>query len=220
PPTDGREKPAIETEIEEILGAVAAMNGSRVNDLLVRSLVTRGPDSFVMDLLPLLLERTGEQWREKSICPAHEHLLSASLQRLLGWTMGQLSAPENAPVLISVTPTGQRHEMGALMCAILAASHGWRVEYLGPDLPAADIARAAASTGARIVALSVVHRTSSDALVSEIRSLRGHISSNVTIMVGGREAHRHRDKITRTGAILLDSLEEFRDYLIGSATQA
>ena len=198
-------------EIAEILEAVESMNGLRVNDLLMRSLVTRGAERFVMDVLPPLLNQTGDLWENGSICPAHEHLLSASLQRMLGWTMSQLTVPIDAPVLVAATPSGQRHEIGALMCGLLAASNGWRIEYLGPDLPAADIARAATETGASVVALSVVHRTTGDSLMNEIQALRRSLDGNVKIVVGGREGWRHRKALAGIGAATLNSLEDFRD---------
>ncbi|MEO8575951.1 MAG: MerR family transcriptional regulator [Gemmatimonadales bacterium] len=207
------DKTQLDAEIAEIFQAVHAMNGARVNDLLMRSVVTRGAEGFVLNLLPVLLHQTGDLWEEGGICPAHEHLLSATLQRMLGWTMSQLSVPADAPVLIAVTPSGQRHEMGALMCGILAASRGWRVEYLGPDLPIADIARATVDAGARAVALSVVHRTQGDSLRAEMHLLRDLVGSETVIFVGGREGWRHKKALAAIGTTPLNSLDAFLEHL-------
>src|SRR5688572_26040939 len=212
-PTLERSRSEANGEVAEILKAVESMNGVRVNDLLMRSLVSRGAERFVMDVLPPLLNQTGGLWQNGSICPAHEHLLSASLQRILGWTMSQLTVPVDAPVIVAATPSGQRHEMGALMCGILAASNGWRIEYLGPDLPVADIVRAATETGAIAVALSVVHRTTGDSLPREIQALRNSLDGDVEILIGGREGWRHRNALRGIGATTLNSLEDFRDNL-------
>jgi len=212
-PTLERSRSEANGEVAEILEAVESMNGVRVNDLLMRSLVSRGAERFVMDVLPPLLNQTGGLWQNGSICPAHEHLLSASLQRILGWTMSQLTVPVDAPVIVAATPSGQRHEMGALMCGILAASNGWRIEYLGPDLPVADIVRAATETGAIAVALSVVHRTTGDSLPTEIQALRNSLDGDVEILIGGREGWRHRNALRGIGATTLNSLEDFRDNL-------
>lgn len=204
---------SFQAEIAEILDAVRAMNSATVDDLLMRSLVSLGAVSFVQKMLPPLLHQTGDLWQDGHICPAHEHLLSASLQRILGWTMGKLSVPVDAPVIVAATLPGQRHEMGALMCAILAADRGWRVEYLGPDLPPLDVARAVNDTGARAVALSVVRRTSPASLASDIQVLRSNIGEDVPIYIGGREGWRQRDALARIGATPLDSLGEFHKQL-------
>jgi methylmalonyl-CoA mutase cobalamin-binding subunit len=49
------------------------------------------------------------------------------------------------------------HKPGALIVATIAASDGWRVTYLGPSLPAEEIAGAAHQNRARAVALSLVY---------------------------------------------------------------
>ena len=205
-----------DAEMAEIIDAVEAMNGARVNELLMRSVVTRGAEGFVKDLLPALLHRTGDLWEDGTICPAHEHLLSANLQHMLGWTMAQLSVPADAPVLVASTPSGQRHEMGALMCGVLAASRGWRVEYIGPDLPSPDIAVAVVASRAKAVALSVVHHTSADSLLKEMQLLRNGIGAEPTIFVGGREAWRHRKTLADAGVVPLNSLDDFVQHLKGA----
>ena len=42
----------------------------------------------------------------------------------------------------------ERHELGLLMSAMVCASRGFRVHYLGPEMPPAEIARYATETGA------------------------------------------------------------------------
>ena len=66
------------------------------------------------------------------------------------------SSPLATPNLVVATPPGQIHEFGALVVAAAAAADGWRVTYLGTELPAEDIAEVAARMRARAVALSVV----------------------------------------------------------------
>jgi DNA-binding transcriptional MerR regulator/methylmalonyl-CoA mutase cobalamin-binding subunit len=204
---------AVEKDMTRILSAAASMNGALVHDLLMRALITRGADSFVIDLLPPLLNRTGDMWEDGTICPSHEHLLSTTLQRVGGWAISQLSPPDNAPVILAATLKGQRHEMGAMMCGILASAHGWRVEYLGADLPASDIARAAKETSADAIALSIVHRMPSESLMSEIDVLQSTLGPGVKILIGGREVVRHRSELTRAGVITIDSLEKFLERI-------
>ena len=45
----------------------------------------------------------------------------------------------NAPyIMLGAAPTEQ-HEIGSLMMAVLLRSNGFRVEYLGPDIPLEDL---------------------------------------------------------------------------------
>ncbi len=43
----------------------------------------------------------------------------------------QNSPAQYAPIIISATPRGQEHELGALIVGVIASSVGWKVIYLG-----------------------------------------------------------------------------------------
>ena len=75
---------------------------------------------------------------------------------------------ENAPVLVVATPSGQLHELGALLVGAAAANLGWHVTYLGASLPAAEIAGAALQNRARAVALSLVYPEDDPTLEDEL----------------------------------------------------
>ena len=100
-----------------------------------------------------------------------------------------------------------------LLAAITAALEGWRVTFLGGDLPAADIARAATDTDANAVALSIAYETDDDLLTSELRELRRALPRQVSILVGGRAAHSYRDTLRAVGAAELGDLPSLRAVL-------
>ena len=76
--------------------------------------------------------------------PGHEHLASAVIRRVLESLANSVMPGPEAPGLVVATPAGQIHEFGALFVAAAAATQGWRVTYLGTDLPASDIAECGA----------------------------------------------------------------------------
>lgn len=197
----------------ECLEAVEAMDGARVHSVLMRAAVVLGAERFLEQLVVPLLYRVGELWESGNICPAHEHLFSATVKRVLGWMMEQVALPGAAPVILATTPAGQRHEMGAMLVGVVAAAQGWRVQYLGADLPGSDIALGAVSTGAAAVALSIVHETTAAELQNELQPLRDGLPGDVAILVGGRAAKKHEEALARMGAIWLPDLGALRARL-------
>jgi methanogenic corrinoid protein MtbC1 len=111
---------------------------------------------------------------------------------------------------VVATPTGQIHEFGALLVAATATTEGWRVTYLGADLPAEDIAEAAVRTRARAVALSIVYPTGDPAVSDELRRLRNALPKGITLLVGGAAASAYGSWLDEIGAIRLNSLAELR----------
>ena len=83
-------------------------------------------------------------------------------------------------------PAGERHELGLLCSALLASSAGYGVIYLGPDVPAVDIAHAAATTGAQVVMVSAT--TPGVVTKGEAKQLT-RLPPGVELWAGGPEAH-------------------------------
>ena len=76
-------------------------------------------------------------------------------------------------------------ELGALVVSIYAGSMGWDAHYLGPDLPAEEIAAAARWKGARAVVLSILYRDDATKLAQEVERLRSLLDPGTQILAGG-----------------------------------
>ncbi len=93
--------------------------------------------------------------------------------------------------------------------------HGWRVTYLGADLPAAEIANAAKASLARAVALSVVHPPDDPRVREELAELRELLPPSVGVVIGGRAARSYQDTASQLGIPVLNGLVSFRAFLEG-----
>ena len=165
--------------------AVTALDAGRLEATLRKAASLAGAAGFIGAVAVPLLRWLGSGWAEGTLSVAHEHLASAVLRRVLGTLLAQAEAAEGSPVLVCATPAGQAHEFGVLIAAVMASAAGWRVVYLGADLPASDIAAAVRASGAKAVALSVIYPSDDPTLPDELRRLRAGIDPDVRILVGG-----------------------------------
>lgn len=209
---------AADEEVEALLSAaydaVERLGAEQLDAVLRRGALLLSTPRFLDDLLLPLLVRIGNAWADQELRPAHEHLASAVAARVGGWLMKAFEPTGTAPSLVVATPTGHRHELGALSAAVTAASAGWRVRYLGPDLPAGDVALAARRTGARAVALSLVY-PGGDAEVEEgLRRLRGELPDGLPLLVGGSAARSYRGALDEVGAVRLEGFRSLRTVLL------
>ena len=99
------------------------------------------PHDLVVDVLAPTLDEIGVRWESGDLCIASEHAASAMLRTQLGALLAAQSVDERPPV-ICTTPSGEQHELGALLAAVVIAMHGRRAVYLGANLPASQIAQA------------------------------------------------------------------------------
>lgn len=204
---------AVAGYLADCVRAVERLDAPRL-DAVLRLAAVALPAAALLDGLAVpLLERVGTRWRAGTLSPVHGHLASAVLRRVLDWMIESASSPFATANLVVATPAGQVHEFGALLVAASAAAEGWRVTYLGADLPAEDIGDAAAGTRALCVALSVVSPEGDPALTAELRRLRTALPKNVALMVGGAASSAYGAVLDEIGAVQLDDLEDFRSQL-------
>jgi MerR family transcriptional regulator, light-induced transcriptional regulator len=197
--------------LEVCVDAAREMDTEVLESQLNRAAMALNPSTLVDRVLVPFLNRVGLLWAEGELGPASEHVASAVIRRFLDWLLGTLSPEGNAPVALVGTPAGHRHEFGALLASVVIAGEGWRVVSLGPDLPASEIARAAARKNAGLVALSALYPREDPHLPGELRGLRRLLQARVPIVVGGPAAAPFADLLRADGIDFLADLAELRE---------
>lgn len=183
------------------LRAIRAMDGEALEDALATAAAELSmPVLFEQVLMPLL-DMIGKEWREGTLRASHEHMATALVRSFLSGLRASYVAPSAGPDVIVTTPAGQLHELGALVVAIIAAREGWRVTYLGPNLPAEEIAAAARQRNAAAVALSLIYPADDPALPEELRKLRRMLPPGTAILVGGRAARAYLPALEEIDAV-------------------
>lgn len=192
---------------------VREMNREGFEHALNRANLALGIHRMIDEVLVPTIESLGSEWSEGRIRPAQEHLATAVLRTHLGRLLGSESAGKPAPRLVVTTPAGQFHELGALLVAVTAATMGWSVVYLGPNLPAAEIAAAVVQTEAGALALSIVYPPDDPRLHAELLEVAAHLEGNVSILVGGASAPQYVDTLSKVDAILVADIRSLRTVL-------
>lgn len=174
--------------VEAALVLVRSLDATQLDQALRRTAARVGATVFLESVAAPLLRRVGDEWHAGRLTPAQEHLASGVVHGIIVETMRAFAEEPGAPSVLVTTPAGDRHAIGAALVGAAAAVEGWNVIYLGADLPAADIAGAAESSGVRVVALSVVYVEDRGRVLRELRTLKERLPAGVTLLVGGAGA--------------------------------
>ncbi len=197
---------ALDAIVEPLVDAVRAYDAPRVEREFGRLAATLSPSDLVLSAVVPVLRIIGDAWQHGTVRPGQEHLLSSVIRHVLGGLLRVLAAGAGAPRVLIATPSGERHELGALSAAVLAVSAGVGVVYLGADLPADEVADAAAQTGVAVTVLAITAMPAADAR-NYVQELRRRLPQTVPLWVGGPSAPRV------SGTRLTTSLEQFSDEL-------
>jgi len=198
-----------EAFLTDCIEAVKALDSRTLEDTLKKGAIALGSQGLLQRVVAPLAQTIGDLWRNGTITAAHEHFASAVIRIFLGHAARPFAASEGAPVIIIATPTGQIHELGALLVGAAAANLGWHVTYLGASLPAAEIAGAARQNRARAVALSLVYPEDDPRLEIELKALRESLPDEIPLLVGGRAASSYGDALEKIGAVQIKDLAHF-----------
>lgn len=172
---------------ERVLGAIERLRTEEAEQLLSRAALSTEPSEFLKSVVGPILVDIGDRWERGELRIAHEHACSTVMRGLLFSLMRLYPAGDARRRVVVATPAKEDHELGALMVAMLAAMHGWSVLYLGPDLPAEEIAYAVEDTNAELLMLSVTNLKPKESQ-REIAAIEGAIPERVKILVGGKAA--------------------------------
>jgi len=207
-----RAVPDVESAVvRAALAATERLDGPALERTLKRAALTLGT-GFVDRIAPRFLTAVGERWHEGMLSPAHEHLATSVVRRVLDWLLDAHVPVARAPRLIVATPAGEHHELGAMLGAAAAVAEGWAVVYLGANLPAADIVAAAQQVRARAVALSAVYGNRGGTLAEVKRTARA-LQGGTTLFAGGRAIDTSTEALREAGVRVLPDIPALRRAL-------
>jgi MerR family transcriptional regulator, light-induced transcriptional regulator len=196
--------------LEQAMEAARGMNARELELILTRGAMALSTPTIVDEVMVPLLRRIGLLWARGEMGPATEHMTSSVVRRFLDWVLSVQGNGGRAPYMLVGTPSGQVHEFGALLAGVAAATQGWRVMVLGPDLPGEDIGEAVVKSGANAVALSALLPGEPRRLERELRGLRKAIGEGVPVMIGGAGASEVLPALAELGVSYFPDLPAFR----------
>jgi DNA-binding transcriptional MerR regulator/methylmalonyl-CoA mutase cobalamin-binding subunit len=171
--------------LRRILEAIAQLDADETERLLGLQLAALGSRGFVEAVAAPLLREVGDRWEQGRLCVAGEHLASASVRNLLGGALRRLPHSSQSSPILFTTLAGERHELGALACAVIAVDLGANAIYLGPDLPTGEVVAAAGATRAGAVAVSTSRCAPARQRERAVRQLRHALPRDVALWIGG-----------------------------------
>jgi MerR family transcriptional regulator, light-induced transcriptional regulator len=172
------------------------------------------PRELVYRVALPLMQEVGEAWHDGKLSVAQEHMASALLRNLVGAVVPLYRRSSPASKLLFTTPSGERHEFGILLSAMLAAGGGLGVIYLGADLPAAEIVTAAQKTAPQAVVLGFIGADGAMEAVKDLQQVAMKLPAQIELWVGGTQGEPLVKEVKQTRALLIEDFEMLEQHLV------
>lgn len=199
--------------MEKCLTAIERLDTAAFENSLMQALMTLGNSAVIDDVLEPLLRRIDQLWESGNLRIGQEHFASAGIRAFLMYLVRSLARQADGPMIVITTPAGQLHEIGALLVSATAAARGWAPLYLGPNLPATEIAAALECTGAKTLGLSIVYPAGDPCTAKDLNLLAEILPSHTEVLVGGRAAKSYMRPLSKMAAFHINSMAMLRSHL-------
>jgi len=183
--------------LEALVAAVVAFDADQLTRMLLGEWARLGPLEFLAQRAIPLMQHVGDEWSAGRLQIHHEHFLSERLGDVLRTLRLPCDDRAHGSSIVCATLPGERHALGLQMAALVAAVAGWRVLFLGTEVPVDQLAEVASTCGARAVAISVSRASDTPLVGDMLRQVRGGLPDDVLLLAGGEGAPENVPGIER-----------------------
>ena len=131
------------------------------------------------------LYEVGRRWETNAITVAQEHMATAVTQYVMAQMFEHITPPpESCGSAVITGVPGELHHIGAMMVADMLEVHGWRVQFLGSNLPVPAVLATIRESSPDVVGISVTmlfNLQYAARLIDELKAAGG----SCRIVVGG-----------------------------------
>ncbi len=125
--------------VERLLEAFLAFDELTAERLLAEAASIYPPEAVCVEIMQPVLLEIGERWMKNEVTVATEHFASTLCRARLNAMIEALPLKQDGPLVVTACGPQEFHELGIVMTTYFLRRYGWRVIYLGQNVPAIDL---------------------------------------------------------------------------------
>ncbi|WP_050615676.1 cobalamin B12-binding domain-containing protein [Bacillus testis] len=151
------------------------------------------PYRHLVDLLDSVitpaLQYIGDLWEKNRVSVADEHLATAICDFILAKLHPKTEGYKGQTAMFMCLE-GESHYIGLKMASMLFAENGWRIRYLGPNMPVEHVLKQVEDIKPDVVCLSVTIAYHLPRIAAYLKGLAS-LSERPDVIIGSRLALQH-----------------------------
>ncbi|UTW61177.1 MerR family transcriptional regulator [bacterium SCSIO 12741] len=130
----------LETYLRGLIVAMIELDEDRFHHIFSKSVHEIGFQRTIVELIYPFLVKIGIMWGVEEINPAQEHFISCLIRQKMITAIDQIDLkPYRKSTFMLYLSQGEMHEIGLILTHYLLKAHGFKVIYLGQDVPYRDL---------------------------------------------------------------------------------
>lgn len=144
-----------------------------------------------VDVFAESLHRVGELWELNQISVAQEHMATSITQYAIAAIYPRLIPAEvHRGSMVVTGVAGELHQIGANLVADAMEAKGWKVRFLGTNLPHSSVLAAVSEASAQMLCISATIVANLPSVVDLIKTVRSNLGDRAPKVVLGGSAFR------------------------------
>jgi methanogenic corrinoid protein MtbC1 len=170
---------------ENLLEALLAYRDRDAEALLDEAFALHPVEQVLEQVITSTLARIGELWHSGKASAVQEHFATAFLRQRLTALFDAYGNLPTGPLAITGSAPSEWHDVGILLVSVLLRRHGWRVIYLGQNVPPDDLIQEIRRQRPNLVCLSAATRSSAEELAAVAEAIRELPEPRPRLALGG-----------------------------------
>ncbi|MGB5244509.1 MAG: MerR family transcriptional regulator [Lutimonas sp.] len=126
--------------IKALVMSMLKLDEVEFNNIFNRQILKQGLVNTILHIIYPFLDQVGVLWGTNKVLPAQEHFTSNLIRQKIISAFESLPQPAaDAPKIVLFLLEDENHEIALLLGAFIAKDLGWKVYYLGQNVPSEDI---------------------------------------------------------------------------------
>jgi methanogenic corrinoid protein MtbC1 len=176
---------------EQLLKALLDYQEGEAEALLAEAFALYPVEQVLEQIIAPTLVEIGERWHRGDATIVQEHFATALLRRRLTALFDLYRNPSTGPLAITGSAPSELHDVGIILVSLTLRRHGWRVIYLGQNVPADQLITEIGRQRPNLVGLSATTREGAEKLVEVAEAIRKLPEPRPRLALGGLAFNTH-----------------------------
>lgn len=176
---------------DELLGALLAFKEDAAEQLLSEAYALYSLDTVAEEIITPALVEIGERWHRGEASIVQEHFATAYVRRRLTALFQAYEQPASGPLAVTGSAPSEWHDIGILLVSIALKRHGWRVIFLGQNVPAERFIDHIRNLRPALICLSAATQENAKGLQAVYNSIIAEPLPRPRLALGGRAFSLH-----------------------------
>ncbi|HWQ13336.1 MAG TPA: B12-binding domain-containing protein [Roseiflexaceae bacterium] len=138
----------------ELAGALTSFDAAAAERIVGEAFAIHPFERVLLDLIQPAMVEVGDRWQRGEINVAAEHYATEFVRRKLAGLLNVFERTASRETIVVGCAPQELHDLGALFGSLFLMRRGWRVLYLGAQVPLADLLEAVQLVRPDLVCLS------------------------------------------------------------------